>query len=116
VGGRKGPAFRWSDDLVLSVDVWLSPGSRLSVRMQNVTQGMTHTFTPAAPPAEAWTRLTLRFRDFFPAELPRRFRDGDRISPLILMVEERPDAALFVDNLEISRETAERPIPADRRR
>jgi ferric-dicitrate binding protein FerR (iron transport regulator) len=102
IGAKKPLALRYSDELVLTFDHWVAPaGNRLSIRIVNSTQGLTHTFTVLQPVGEAWGRFSMPIKDLF-GESPRRFREGDRLSSVTLFVESRPKAAFYVDNLEIT--------------
>ena len=102
VGARKPLAIRYSEDLVLSFDHWIAPaGHRLSIRVVNSTQSLTHTFTALQPAGETWSRFSMPLKDMF-GDSARRFREGDRISSVTILVEQRPKAALYIDNFEIT--------------
>jgi len=102
LGARKPLALRYSDELVLSFDHWVAPaGHRLSIRLVNSSQSLTHTFTVLQPAGETWSRFSMPLKEMF-GDSARRFREGDRISSVTLFVELRPKAAFYVDNLEIT--------------
>jgi ferric-dicitrate binding protein FerR (iron transport regulator) len=102
LGGKKPLALRYSEDLVLSFDSWAAPSSsRVSVRLVNASQNLTHTFTGMTTISETWVRFSMPVKDMI-GDSARRFRDGDRISSVTIFIEPRPKGALYLDNFELT--------------
>ena len=76
-------------------------GHRLSIRLVNATQSLTHTFSVTQLACETWSRFSMPLKDMF-GDSTRRFKEGDRIASITIFIEPRPKAAFFVDNFEIT--------------